>query len=50
MLLLFQTYQLAIGPLQGQVDSVNDHVNELEAANIVLSHVVVHKLEDYKTR
>ena len=41
---------MAIVPLQGQVDNVNDHVNELEAANIVLSHVVVHKLEDFKTR
>jgi hypothetical protein len=47
---VFQTYQQAVAPIQGQVDNVNDHVNDFEAANVVLSHVIVHKLEDYKTR
>ncbi|XP_052810329.1 dystrophin-like isoform X2 [Mya arenaria] len=45
-----KTYQQAVAPIQGQVDSVNDHVNDFEAANVVLSHVIIHKLEDYKTR
>ncbi|XP_053396069.1 dystrophin-like isoform X7 [Mercenaria mercenaria] len=45
-----KTYQQAVAPIQGQVDDVNDHVNDFEAANVVLSHVIVHKLEDYKTR
>jgi len=39
-----------VAPIQGQVDNVNDHVNDFEAANVVLSFTLVHKLEDFKTR
>ncbi|XP_052240299.1 dystrophin-like isoform X2 [Dreissena polymorpha] len=45
-----KTYQQAVAPIQGQVDNVNDHVNDFESANVILTHVIVHKLEDYKTR
>ncbi|KAL3882695.1 hypothetical protein ACJMK2_029008 [Sinanodonta woodiana] len=47
---LTKSFQLKIAPLQGQVDNVNERVNDLEALDIVLSHVTVHKLEEYKTR
>lgn len=41
---------MAVAPIQGQVDHVNDHVTDFDNAKVVLSHVIVHKLEDYKTR
>ncbi|XP_041352153.1 dystrophin-like isoform X2 [Gigantopelta aegis] len=43
-------FQQHVAPIQGEVDSVNDQANELQAADVILSHVNVRKLEDFNTR
>ena len=45
-----QSYQQKHAPLQGEMDNVNDLANELQAADIILSHFSVRRLEDFNTR
>ncbi|KAK7483312.1 hypothetical protein BaRGS_00025479 [Batillaria attramentaria] len=43
-------FQQKYAPLQGEIDSVNDQANELQAADVILSHFNVRRLEDFNTR
>lgn len=47
---LFQNFQQKYAPLQGEIDSVNDQANDLQSADVILSHVNVRRLEDFNTR
>ncbi|XP_067674722.1 dystrophin-like isoform X3 [Haliotis asinina] len=45
-----KAFQQKVAPIQGEVDHVNDEANDLQAADVILSHVNVRKLEDFNTR
>ncbi|XP_070191463.1 dystrophin-like isoform X2 [Littorina saxatilis] len=45
-----KSYQQKYAPLQGEIDSVNDQANDLQAADVILSHFNVRRLEDFNTR
>ncbi|KAL8624974.1 hypothetical protein ACOMHN_039861 [Nucella lapillus] len=43
-------FQQRNAPIQGEIDNINDQANELQAADVILSHVNVRRLEDFNTR
>ncbi|XP_025099293.1 dystrophin-like isoform X3 [Pomacea canaliculata] len=45
-----KNFQQKYAPLQGEIDSVNDQANDLQSADVILSHVNVRRLEDFNTR
>ena len=48
--LWFQGFQQRFAPIQAEIDIVNDQANELQAADVILSHFNVRRLEDFNTR
>ncbi|XP_076445085.1 dystrophin-like isoform X2 [Babylonia areolata] len=45
-----KAYQQRFAPLQGEMDKVNDQANDMQAADIILSHFNVRRLEEFNTR
>ncbi|XP_076466610.1 dystrophin-like isoform X3 [Babylonia areolata] len=43
-------FQVRYAPVQGEIDNINEQANHLQAADVILSHVNVRRLEDFNTR